>query len=67
MWAFDGNFNQDAIFNAHNDSNYGSHFILYYLVENTEYPEHLANGGKILPTYVKTCESKLLFSVNAVE
>ena len=38
MWAFDDKINQEAVFTAHNGSNYDSHFILSYLVENTEYP-----------------------------
>ena len=55
MWAFDDKINQDAVFIAHNGSNYDSHFILSYLIENTEYPEILANGGKMLQMYIKTC------------
>ena len=46
-WACDDKINIDAVLIAHNGSNYDSHFILSYLVENTEYPELLANGGKI--------------------
>ena len=34
MWAFDDKINQEAVFIAHNGSNYDSHFILSYLVEN---------------------------------
>ena len=62
MWAFDDKINMEAVFIAHNGSNYDSHFILSYLVENTEYPEILANGGKILQMYIKTCESKFIDS-----
>ena len=62
MWAFDDKINQEAVFIAHNGSNYDSHFILSYLVENTEYPELLANGGKILQMYIKACESKFIDS-----
>ena len=57
MWAYDDKINMEAVFIAHNGSNYDSHFILFYLVENIEYPE-LANGGKILQMYIKTCLSK---------
>ena len=62
MWAFDDKINKEALFIAHNDSNYDSHFILSYLVEKTEYPEILDNGGKILQMYIKTCESKFIES-----
>ena len=62
MWAFDDKINQEAVFIAHNGSNYDSHFILSYLVENTEYPEILVNGGKMLQMYIKTCESKFIDS-----
>ena len=62
MWAFDDKNNQDAVFIAHNGSNYDSHFIISYLVENTEYPEILANGGKMLQMYIKTCETKFIDS-----
>ena len=44
----------------HNSSNYDSHAILSYLVENTEYPELLDNGGNVLQMYIKACESMLL-------
>ena len=43
-------------------SNYVSHFIRSYLVENTEYPELLANGGKILQVYINACESTFIDS-----
>ena len=43
MWAFDDKINKEAVFIANTGSNYDSHFILSYLVENTEYPELLAN------------------------
>ena len=33
MWAFDDKINMEAVFIAHNGSNYDSHFILSYLVE----------------------------------
>ena len=36
MWSFDDKINKEVVFIAHNDSNYDSHFILSYLVENTE-------------------------------
>ena len=62
MWAFDDKINKDAVFIAHNGSNYDSHFILSYLVENTEYPELLAKGGNILQMYIKACESKFIDS-----
>ena len=62
MWAFDDNINKEAVFIAHNGSNCDSHFILSYLVENTEYPELLANGGKLFQMYIKTCESKFIDS-----
>ena len=62
MWAFDDKINMEAVFIAHNGSNYDSHFILSYLVENTEYPEILANGGKMLQMYIKTCLSKFIDS-----
>ena len=47
-WAFDHPVNEGAIFIAHNSSNYDAHFILSYLIKNGEYPEILANGGKLL-------------------
>ena len=62
MWAFDDKINQEAVFIAHNGSNYDSHLIMSYLVENTEYPEILVNGGKMLQMYIKTCESKFIDS-----
>ena len=37
-------------------------FIMYYLTENTEYPELLANGGKILQMYIKTYELTVINS-----
>ena len=60
--GFGDKINQKAVFITHNGSNYDSHFILSHLVENTEYPELLANGGKILQMYIKTCESKFMDS-----
>ena len=45
--------NNETVFIAHSDSNYKSHFILSYLVENSEYL--LDNGSKILQMYIKTC------------
>ena len=62
MWAFDDKINMEVVFIAHNSSNYDSHFILSYLVENTEYLELLANGGNILQMYTKTCLSKFIDS-----
>ena len=62
MWAFDDKINMEAVFIAHNDSSYDSHFILSYLVENTEYPELLSNGDNILQMYIKACESKFIDS-----
>ena len=62
MWAFDDKINKEAIFIAHHGSNSDYYFILSYLVVNTEYPELLANGGKILQKYIKTCESKFIDS-----
>ena len=54
--------NKEAVFIAHNGSNYDSHFILSYLVENTECPELLSNVGKLLQLYIKACESKFIDS-----
>ena len=62
MWAFDDKLNKEAVFIAHNDSNYESHFILSCLVDNTEYPELLANGGNIMHMYIKACDSKYIDS-----
>ena len=62
MWAFDDKSNNEAVCIAHNGNTYDSHFILSYLVVNTEYPELLANGGNILQMYIKTCESKFIDS-----
>ena len=62
MLAFDDKINKETVFIAHNGSSYDSHFIMYYLVENTEYPELLANGGNILQMYIKACESKFIDS-----
>ena len=62
MWEFDDKLNMEAVFIAHNGSNYDSHLIMCYLVENTEYPELLANGGKILQMYIKAYESKFIDS-----
>ena len=62
IWAFDDKNNKDAVFIAHNGINYDSHFILSYLVENTEYPELLANEDKKLQMYIKTCEFKFIDS-----
>ena len=55
--------NKYAVFSAHNGNNYDSHLILSYQVKNTEYPELLANGGKVLQMYIKACcESKFIDS-----
>ena len=54
--------NKEVVFIVHNSSKYDSHFILSYLVENTEYPKLLAIGGNILQMYIKTCESKFIDS-----
>ena len=62
IWAFDDKINQEIVFIAHNGSNYDSHFILSYLVGNTEYPELLANRDKILQMSIKTWESKFIDS-----
>ena len=62
MWAFDDKINKNVIFIAHTDINHDSHLILSYQVENTNYPERLGNGGKILQMYPKTCESKCIDS-----
>ena len=62
MWLFDDKINKHAIFIAHNGNTYNSHFTLFYLVGNTEYPVLLANGGKILQMYIKVCESKFIDS-----
>ena len=58
----DDKVNNEAVFIAHNGSNYDSHFILSYLVDNTEYPDIPANGRKILQIYINTCESKFIDS-----
>ena len=47
-WAFDHPVNKGPVLIAHNSSNYDVHFILSYLITNGEYPENLANGGKLL-------------------
>ena len=60
MWAFDDKINMETV--AYNGSNYDSHFMLSHLVENTEYPELLANRGNILQTYIKARESKFIDS-----
>ena len=62
MWAFDDKINKEVVFIAYNGSDYDSHFMLSYLVENIGYPEILANGGRILQMYIKTCESKFIDS-----
>ena len=62
MWALDDKINMEAVFIAHNGSNYDSYFILSYLFENTEYPDMLANGGKMLQMYIRTCLSKFIDS-----
>ena len=54
--------NMEIVFIAHNGSNYDSHFIMSNLVENTEYPELLTNGDKILQMHIKACESKFIDS-----
>ena len=54
MWAFDDKIYNEAVFNAHNGINYDSHSIMSYRVDNTEYPELMANGGKILQMCIKT-------------
>ena len=61
-WAFDDPLNQGAVFIAHNGSGYDVNFILSYLIEQTEYPTMIANGGKILEMYVKTCKAKFIDS-----
>ena len=57
--AFDHPVNQGVVFIAHNSSNYDAHFIL---ITNGEYPEILANGGKLLEIKIKTSNSKLIDS-----
>ena len=61
-WAFDHPANEGAVFIAHNSSNYDAHFILSYLITNGEYPEILANGGKLLEMKIKTRNAKLIDS-----
>ena len=61
-WAFDHPVNEGAVFIAHNSSNYDAHFILSYLIRNGEYPEILANGGKLLEMKIKTRNAKLIDS-----
>ena len=62
MSAFEGNINKEAVLIAHNGCYYDTHFMWSYMVENTEYPELLANGGKILQMYINTCKSKFIDS-----
>ena len=68
-WAFDPPVIEGAVFIAHNSSNYDAHFILSYLITNGEYPEILANGGKLLEIKIKTGNAKLIDSCcfNAIE
>ena len=61
-WAFDHPANEGAVFIAHNSSNYDAHFMLSYLITNGEYPEILANGGKLLEMKIKTRNAKLIDS-----
>ena len=61
-WAFDHPVNEGAVFIAHNSSNYDAHFILSYLIRNGEYPEILANGGKLLEMKINTRNAKLIDS-----
>ena len=61
-WAFDHPVNEWAVFIAHNSSNYDAHFILSYLIRNWEYPEILANGGKLLEMKINTRNAKLIDS-----
>ena len=60
--AFDHPVNEGAVFIAHNSSTYDAHFILSYLITNGEYPEILANGGKLLEMKIKTRNAKLIDS-----
>ena len=60
-WAFDYPVN-GPVFIAHNSSNYHAHFLLSYLITNGEYPEVLANGGKLLEMKIKTRNAKLIDS-----
>ena len=50
MWVFDDKINKETV------------FILSYLVENTDYPELLVSGGKILEICIKTCRSRFIDS-----
>ena len=59
---FDHPVNEGAVFIAHNSSNYHAHFILSYLITNGEYPEILANGGKLLEMKINTRNAKLIDS-----
>ena len=61
-WAFDNPVNRAAVFIAYNSSNYNAHFILSYLIRNGEYPEILANDGKLLQMNIKTCNATLIDS-----
>ena len=61
-WAFHHPVNEGAVFITHNSSNYDAHFILTYLITNGEYPEILANGGKMLEIKIKTGNAKLIDS-----
>ena len=47
-WAFDHPVNEGTLFITHNSSNYYANFLLSFLITNGEYPEILANGGKLL-------------------
>ena len=61
-WAFDHSVNEGAVLIAHNISNEDAHFILSYLITNGEYPEIMANGGKLLEIKIKTGNAKLIDS-----
>ena len=59
---FDHPVNEGAVFIAHNSCNYDAHCIWSYLITNGEYPEILANGGKLLEIKIKTGNAKLIDS-----
>ena len=62
MWAYDHPVNEGTVFIAHSSSDYNAHFILAYLITNVEYPEILANGGKLLEMKIKTRNANLIDS-----
>ena len=59
---FDDKIIRNAKCIAHTSSQYDTHFIVSYLVKNTEYTSLLSKGGKIFEMHIEMCNAKVIDS-----